>query len=126
MTNFKREVLKVYSIPSGLGDKQRVFTRMIANLILFAYENGYELTFGDAYRDPRAHGAVGQKKSYSSANSVHKERLAVDFNLFKDGRFLTATEDHQPLGEFWESIGGTWGGRFEDGNHYSLEHGGRK
>jgi len=109
-----------------LGQKQRRFTRMIADLIRFAYDNGYELTFGDAYRDPRVHGDVGQKLSYSSANSLHKERLAVDFNLFRNGQFLTGTEDHRPLGEYWESIGGTWGGRFNDGNHYSLEHGGRK
>ena len=109
-----------------LGQKQRKFTRMIGLLIEYAYQQGYELTFGDAYRDPRVHGHVGQKKSYSSANSLHKERLAVDFNLFKDGAYLTRTEDHRPLGEFWESIGGTWGGRFNDGNHYSLEHQGRK
>lgn len=109
-----------------LGQKQRKFTRMIADLIVFAYGQGYELTVGDAYRDPRVHGAVGEKKSYSSAGSLHKERLAIDFNLFKDGKFLTQTEDHRPLGEYWESLGGSWGGRFNDGNHYSLEHGGRK
>ena len=115
-----------------LGQKQRKFTRMIAQLIEYAYANGYELTFGDAYRDPRLHGEVGVKKSYSSANSLHKSRLAVDFNLFKDGQYLTTTEAHKPLGEYWESIGGTWGGRFgenggtADGNHYSLEHQGRK
>ena len=111
-----------------LGEKQRKFTRMIADLVVWAYNNGYELTYGDAYRDPRVHGKVGEKKSYSSANSLHKERLAVDFNLFKDGVYLTSTEDHRPLGEYWESIGGAWGGRFSspDGNHYSLEHEGRK
>lgn len=109
-----------------LGQKQRRFTRLIGLLIEYAYQNGYELTFGDAYRDPRVHGQVGQKQSYSSANSLHKERLAVDFNLFRNGQYLTATEAHRPLGEYWESIGGTWGGRFNDGNHYSLEHGGRK
>lgn len=109
-----------------LGQKQRRFTRMIGQLIEYAYQNGYELTFGDAYRDPRVHGQVGQRVGYSSANSLHKERLAVDFNLFKDGRFLTSSEDHRQLGEYWESIGGTWGGRFNDGNHYSLAHGGRK
>lgn len=111
-----------------LGQKQRHFTRMIGLLIEYAYTNGYELTFGDAYRDPRLHGDVGVKKSYSSANSLHKSRLAVDFNLFKDGKYLTTTEAHKPLGEYWESIGGAWGGRFSnpDGNHYSLEHQGRK
>ena len=111
-----------------LGQKQRKFTRMVADLIVFAYEQGYELTLGDAFRDPRVHGPVGQKKSYSSANSLHKERLAIDLNLFKGGKFLTQSEDHRPLGEYWESLGGSWGGRFSspDGNHYSLEHGGRK
>ena len=106
--------------------KQQEFVLMISKLIQFAYENDYRLTFGDAYRDPRVHGDVGIKKSYSSANSLHKSRLAVDFNLFKDGKFLTSTEDHRPLGEYWESLGGSWGGRFNDGNHYSLEHNGRK
>lgn len=109
-----------------LGQKQRKLTRMIADLIIFAYDQGYELSLGDAYRDPRVHGNVGVKKTYSSASSLHKERLAIDLNLFKDGKYLTATADHRPLGEYWESIGGTWGGRFNDGNHYSLEHGGRK
>ncbi|MGL5485629.1 MAG: M15 family metallopeptidase [Shewanella sp.] len=109
-----------------LGQKQRRFTRMLAELINFAYANGYELTVGDAYRDPRLHGDMGVKKGYGHASSNHKQRLAIDFNLFKDGKFLTSTEDHRPIGEFWESIGGSWGGRFNDGNHYSIEHNGVK
>lgn len=109
-----------------LGQKQRNFTRMIGLLIEWAYQNGYELTFGDAYRDPRLHGEVGVKKGYGAPGSNHKRRLAVDFNLFKDGKFLASSEDHRPLGEYWESLGGTWGGRFNDGNHYSLEHEGHK
>lgn len=109
-----------------LGSKQRKFTLMIAQLIQWAYEQGYEATVGDAYRDPRLHGQVGEKKGYGASGSLHKERLAMDLNLFKDGKFLTATEDHKPLGEKWESMGGSWGGRFNDGNHYSLEHQGRK
>lgn len=109
-----------------LGSKQRRFTKMIAQLINFAYDNGYELTFGDAYRDPRLHGQLGVRGGYGSASSNHKIRLAVDFNLFKEGKYLAGTEDHKILGLYWESIGGSWGGRFNDGNHYSLEHEGRK
>lgn len=109
-----------------LGQKQRRFVKMVSKLIDFAYANGYELTLGDAYRDPRLHGEMGVKKGYGHSKSNHKIRLAVDFNLFKDGKFLTSSEDHKPLGEYWESIGGTWGGRFNDGNHYSLEHNGTK
>lgn len=110
-----------------LGEKQRLFTKLVGQLIHYAYSNGYELTFGDAYRDPRVHGEVGEKKSYSSANSVHKQRLAVDLNLFVGGVYQTSTEAHAPLGKFWESLHPEckWGGHFNDGNHYSLSHDGR-
>ena len=109
-----------------LGDKQRDFTLKVSYLIQYAYEQGYELTFGDAYRDPRVHGGVGVKDSYSSAKSLHKSRLAVDFNLFRNGKYMMSTDDYLPLGVYWESLGGTWGGRFNDGNHFSMEWEGRK
>ena len=105
-----------------LRQKQSRFVWMVALLIQFARQQGYEMTFGDAYRDPRAFGELGEKKAYGHAKSNHKKRLAIDFNLFKDGRYLSSTKAHEPLGEFWESIGGSWGGRFSnaDGNHYEL------
>lgn len=101
-----------------LGQKQKKFTHMVGRLIIFAYELGYEITFGDAYRDPRV--------EHGLTNSLHRSRLAIDLNLFKDGEYLTSTEAHQPLGEWWERQGGSWGGRFDDGNHYSLAHDGRR
>jgi hypothetical protein len=108
-----------------LSQKQRKFTKLIAQLILWAYDNGYEITFGEAYRtleQAKRNAILG----IGSVNSLHTQRLAVDLNLFKDGKWLTATADHKPLGEQWEAMGGTWGGRFNDGNHYSLEHNGYK
>lgn len=103
--------------------KQSVFARKVADLIIKAYELGYEVTLGDAYRDPRVHGVIGVKGGYGATNSYHKIRLAVDLNLFKDGKFLGTTEDHLELGTWWEQQGGTWGGRFKtpDGNHYSWD-----
>lgn len=103
-----------------LREKQSKFARMVADLIIQAYSMGYEVTLGDAYRDPRLHGDIGIKKGYGEAKSFHKPRLAIDLNLFKDGKYLDGTEYHKPLGEWWEQQGGTWGGRFRDGNHYSL------
>jgi len=104
----------------SLGDKQREFTACIGHLIEFAYSIGYELTFGDAYRSPT--NPDGHKRS------CHRVRLAVDFNLFKDGEYLTETDDHKRLGEYWEELhpDARWGGRFDDGNHYSFEHNGVK
>lgn len=110
----------------SLRKKQSKFARMVADLIIKAYSLGYEITLGDAYRDPRLHGELGVKKGYGHPKSAHKNRLAIDLNLFKDGKFLEGTEAHKDLGEWWESQGGSWGGRFNDGNHYSLEHEGVK
>lgn len=111
-----------------LGQKQRLFASLIPKLINRAYETGYELTLGDAFRDPRVHGVVGEKKGYGHPKSAHKNRLAIDLNLFKDGKFLESTESHAELGAYWESLHPDcrWGGRFNDGNHYSMEWDGVK
>lgn len=111
-----------------LGQKQRLFTQLIAKLILWAYENGYELSLGDAYRDPRVFGEAGIQRGYGRSSSNHKVRLALDLNLFKDGKYLSSTEDHKALGEYWESLHElcSWGGHFNDGNHYSFEYNGRR
>lgn len=99
------------------------FARRVARLIDKAFELGYEVTLGDAYRDPRVHGDLGVRKSYSHPKSAHKVRLAIDLNLFKNGEYLDSTEDHRVLGEWWELQHplARWGGRFDDGNHYSFE-----
>lgn len=109
-----------------LNSKQFKFAQMAARLIIKAKDLGYDVTLGDAYRDPRVFGPMGTRMGYGESNSAHKHRLAIDINLFKDGKFLSATSDHAELGSWWESQGGTWGGRFNDGNHYSLEHNGIK
>lgn len=106
-----------------LGEKQREFPLMVAALITWAYEHGYEITFGEAYRTPEQ-AALNAANGSGVANSLHTQRLAIDLNLFKDGVYLTDTKDHEPLGLEWERLGGSWGGRFGDGNHYSIEHGG--
>ena len=112
----------------SLRKKQSEFAKLVGKLILKAYDLGYEVTLGDAYRDPRVHGAMGVRKSYSHPKSAHKLRLAIDLNLFKNGEFLETSEDHRPLGEWWEKQHpmARWGGRFDDGNHYSFEHEGVK
>lgn len=95
----------------SLRKNQSKFVDMTVLLIMFARSKGYEITYGDTFA------SSGHRKG-----SFHYKRLAIDLNLFLDGKYLTSTDDHLPLGKFWESIGGTWGGRFKnpDGNHYSF------
>ena len=94
----------------SLRTRQSAFVQAVGSLITYAYGLGYELTFGDTYPN-RKH----------KPDSFHEKGLAIDLNLFRDSRYLKLTEDHTPLGLYWKSLGGTWGGRFKnpDGNHYS-------
>lgn len=119
-----------------LGEKQRLFMRLLPRLLDKAHELGFEVTLGDGYRDPRAFGALGVQQGYGHAKSNHKQRLAIDLNLFQHSAYLPDTESHRPLGTWWELQHELcrWGGRFgakdgrsgADGNHYSLEHDGLK
>lgn len=104
------------------------FARLVPQLFVKAFELGYDVTLGDAYRDPRVHGELGVKLGYGHARSAHKCRLAIDLNLFKGGQFQADTEAHRALGEWWKQQHplARWGGDFNDGNHYSFEYAGVK
>lgn len=93
-----------------LSRQQRDFNLAISKLVVWAAQRGYEFTDGDAFA-----------KTGHCDNSFHYKRLARDMNLFVDNIYRTDTEAHKPIGEKWEKMGGTWGGRFSkaDGNHYS-------
>lgn len=138
----------------ALGSEQERFASMLPKLIQKMESDGYKVRIGDVW----AHDVNGMisfmeniiiylpdnlleqrmrhiqtlKDMRHSPNSCHYLKIAADINLFKDGAYLTKTEDHKAFGEFWESLGGTWGGRFGetengkgdgwDANHYSIEH----
>lgn len=113
-------------MPLTLRQKQSIFVTLVAKLIIEAHTRAYDLTFGEAYRTPEQ-AALNTKKGTGIAKSLHTQRLAIDLNLFKDGAFLSTTEAHRPLGEWWEAQSTdeytcVWGGRFKraDGNHYEL------
>jgi hypothetical protein len=100
-----------------LGGKQELFSILYADHIVWLYQQGYQVRMGDVF----AHD--GHRE-----NSNHYLKLAGDLNLFRENEFLTRTSDHKFSGLKWEQRHPLcrWGGRFNDGNHYSLEHNGRK
>jgi hypothetical protein len=125
---------KKFKVPAKekLSAKQDRFGLMQAYWRIWVKENfpGYLLTKGDAYRDPRSHGATGKRKPgvYGRATSLHKSRLAQDWNLIIDGKLQHDNEAHREIGEAWASMStdASSGVDFKDGNHYSLSHGGRR
>lgn len=114
-----------------LGEAQRLFASRIPRLIDRIYDQGYECTFGDAFRDPRVHGELGEdaENAYGRPKSLHKLRLAIDLNLFRGGAYLRDTEAYRPFGEYWVGLdpeNHIWGGDFKDGNHFSFTYWGLK
>lgn len=96
-----------------LSEKRCLFTSLIFELIRYIEECGYSCYLGDVTaRDGHCKG------------SFHYKGLAADINLFKNGAYLTKTEDHTIFGEYWKSLHPqcSWGGDFKrpDGNHYSF------
>jgi len=109
-----------------LGRKQEVFAEHIATLIGLMFKMGYTVRIGEVERSKEE--AI--RKGFPNSN--HTRRLAADLHLFKDGKYLSETDDHRVFGEIWESFSRVlhgdkvifaWGGRFKDGNHYSIQHG---
>jgi len=85
---------------------------MIANLIVWAAQRKQYVTFGEAYRTEEQqmlHKANGKTKV---DHSKHQDRLAVDFNLYICGEYISDPELYREIGEQWECMGGRWGGRF--------------
>lgn len=108
-----------------LSEKQRLFVKLIGKLIDWSYDNDYELTFGEALRT-QEQAASNAATGKGIANSNHLIRLALDLNLFVNGKYRTDTEAYRAVGEYWTSLDPLccWGGVFSkpDGNHFSLEH----
>ena len=116
--------------PMTLSEKQQTFSILIAHLIRWAYDQGYAITLGDAYRSPEM-AAIYAKQGKGIKNSLHCRRLAIDLMLWKGNKYLQKIEDYKPLGEHWEAMSTPdaqcfWGGRFGDGVHFSIGDGGQK
>lgn len=112
----------------SLSQKQARFMYTFARFVTWIEEvhgkkNGYIITSGDSYRDPRVHGQMGVKMGYGHRNSAHKLRLAVDINCIKNNA-LTA-EFYSEMHDQWDKMGGAE--RIpHDLNHFSFEHNGMR
>jgi hypothetical protein len=125
-----------------LREKQSLFMRNLAKLIAYAYDEleGYELTGGELMRTQdqqmlyfeglRIDRLRGSVKLFNSTRksktmfSDHLKKLAIDLNVFVDGKYRTDKEAFRPLHEFWKSLhpdnysGYEWGW---DYNHFGTK-----
>ena len=120
----------------SLSDKQWKFLQNVAKLITYAEKEGYKLTGGELYRT-RDHQwlyyngrtiikskLVGTTRKSKTMNSNHLNRLAIDFNVFKNGVLTYKYEDVEPLGRYWMNLheknrwGGDWNKNHKDDENF--------
>lgn len=106
-----------------LSERQRIFMHNLGKLIIFAYENGIELTGGELWRPVEMQEIYFEKGLSKTMKGKHLIKLAIDLNVFIDGIYRTDAEAHKPLAEYWKSLhpentcGYFWGWDF---NHYQM------
>jgi len=110
-----------------LWEKQAIFAKNVAKLILYIFDENYYCTFGEATRS-KEQAELNAKKGIGILDSQHRKRLAVDFNLFSpEGIYLTDSKDYLKFGKYWKSLSlqNRWGGDFAkgDGNHFEMKEG---
>jgi hypothetical protein len=107
-----------------LRQKQSVFCLNVSKLIAFAYEQGYELTFGEVLRTPEQQAIYLKTGKSKTANSRHLLKLAVDLNLFINNVYKEDKESYKPLADYWKSLnpdniaGYDWD---FDANHFEMK-----
>lgn len=108
-----------------LREMQSAFAANIARLILWAYGEGLDLTFGEAFRTDEQQALYLKQGKSKAKRSRHQDRLAVDLNLFIEGRYQSKSEAYARLGRFWKDLHpqNRWGGDYvsmPDGNHFEM------
>lgn|SRR3990167_224978 len=107
-----------------LGEHQRIFAYNVANLIFWTHEQGWEVTGGEWYR-PEEMAKIYAERGIGIADSLHTMKLAIDLNLFINGKYQTESDAYQPMGEYWKTLhpNNRWGGSFkkQDGNHFEMQ-----
>ena len=94
-----------------LSKHQCIFCHNLAKLILKINELGFDVKIQELNRTVETQKQYVAEGKSKTMNSKHLDKLAVDLVLFKDIE-LCPKEDYRIVGEYWESLGGRWGGRF--------------
>jgi nitrous oxidase accessory protein NosD len=122
---------------SELGRRQELFTALLGEFLVWLtrVQPGITARIREVQRKPE----VAHQNALSGvgiSNSLHIDSLAADVAIFRDGVYLSDSEDYRFAGEYWKSLHPLcrWGGDFKDangnpkpdGNHMSVTYQGRQ
>ena len=106
-------------------EKQYEFTRILGRLLSFANAMELDISLREVQRFPDRQRQLVAEGTSQTLNSKHLKALAADIILFENGQPVwdAGHKDYLTLGEYWENLGGTWGGRwsFKDAVHFKYK-----
>jgi len=108
----------------NLREKQAEFLTMVSKLVSFCCITNRRVFINELYRSKERQAelyGIGRSKTI---NSKHLIGLAIDLVLIdENGKPDWNFEHYIPLGEYWEKLGGIWGGRWKlkDGVHFEYQ-----
>jgi len=100
--------------------QQAAFLLDACELIAYATKQGFTVTGGELFRTPEQQAIYVKMGRSKTTNSQHLNRMAIDLNLFLNGKLCTR-EQVKPLGDWWEAKnpanrwGGNWRGLVDAG-----------
>ena len=100
----------------SLVDKQHFHAMRLARLFFYADSLGYQIAGG-------AWGML-ENETTGERHDLHTVRLLTNVNVSRHGTLLFDVDSVKPLGDYWETLGGTWGGNFDTPkvNHFSTPY----
>jgi peptidoglycan L-alanyl-D-glutamate endopeptidase CwlK len=103
---------------SPLRKRQALFWYKIAQVLIEAVRQSTPICVIEWIRDEARQRILVARKASKTMNSKHLTGLAVDFcflaDIEDDGTINWIPDKYKSLGEYAESIGLKWGGRFGD------------
>ena len=98
----------------SLIQEQQMFLLDVCELIKFATATGLVVTAGELWRPPEMQKIYVQTGRSKTMKSKHLDRLAVDLNFFKAGKYIQSYNELVEVGKYWESLNpkNRWGGNF--------------
>lgn len=93
---------------------QHEFLLDVCLLVRQATSYGFVVTAGELWRPPEMQQIYVKTGRSKTMKSKHLERLAVDLNFFKNGKYIQSYNELVEVGKFWESLNSKnrWGGNF--------------
>lgn len=98
-----------------LREKQTEFMWDLIKLLTYIKNCGYDVTGGELLRTCEMQEIYLKTGKSKVKHSRHQDKLAIDLNIFINGKLVYVKKELQHIGDFWEGLNSKnkWGGNYK-------------